>query len=768
MALFALLAAFTFDSIRREEARRIAHSRAETVFELVQDKGPDRPTETPGLAAWLHLELKKYQRRLAQGDPARARLYGEIAETRGDGQVPAFLNGLREVLVRSPQPAPDPETLRQVGTPHALHFRSQSDWELAGRRFVVTRRKALDGGSAEGAGSDRFLQGAAAHLLDLSARLPPLRPARVLRLYAVNEDGTLLSLPLGTTAQAESREFRKLPDLPNFVPYEFLFRFDSRSPSPAGQAAYSGLYLDLGGQGLVATLFAPAGTADWAGVVAADLKLDLDWADFAAGIEPPLLATVVDRLGALAERVLPWSELEQALPARTSPELAAAVRALAERDRREGREASPFYLYHGIVEGRGAVAALQVESSKWLLILFPEARAGFARLPAVLLALLAVLLLAGFEISRRRAERALAEKQNLLNTMQVPLIVVDPNSDEVVFGNRAAEDLGIRPGSRMGDRVAELPEAREHYQRMQSTGLGVRRAYGVPLQVEDQVRYAIVRSVAVTAPIEALQANERHRLGVLFLVEPEADLALWDRERVRNTRDEERRLLSGLLTHGVDTLARVLSHLLQRDSAKDTLFVAWLAEYLERRVAATAWLLEHWNAAPPLPPDNAVEAVQARGTIARFTAIFEEVEQDAELRARLHWDNGALSVPGEPMRIEIDWPESFWFACPLRGGFGFFLGEVLVNAVRHGRPGTRPRLSIALDRVRRELVFEVENERASEGEPGSRKKYGGLQILERLARLFEWNDLSFVPAEGTFRVSWRVPVSERGAAGAAD
>src|SRR4029453_1137308 len=58
-----------------------------------------------------------------------------------------------------------------------------------------------------------------------------------------------------------------------------------------------------------------------------------------------------------------------------------------------------------------------------------------------------------------------------------------------------------------------------------------RRAYGLPLRVRgddggEEERYAIVRSVAVTAPIEALEADERHRLGILFLLEPEADLAL--------------------------------------------------------------------------------------------------------------------------------------------------------------------------------------------------------------------------------------------------
>jgi len=122
--------------------------------------------------------------------------------------------------------------------------------------------------------------------------------------------------------------------------------------------------------------------------------------------------------------------------------------------------------------------------------------------------------------------------------------------------------------------------------------------------------------------------------------------------------------------------------------------------------------------------------------------------------------------PREPVfTAAIDWPDEYWFTCPVRGGFGFFLGEVLINAVRHGRPGSTPALRISLDRVRRELAFEVENE-LREG-PADRaadtgETYGGRRILERLARLFEWRDLTFEKEAATYRAAWRVPVSERG------
>ena len=99
--------------------------------------------------------------------------------------------------------------------------------------------------------------------------------------------------------------------------------------------------------------------------------------------------------------------------------------------------------------------------------------------------------------------------------------------------------------------------------------------------------------------------------------------------------------------------------------------------------------------------------------------------------------------PGSPvLTVDIDWPESHWFPCPVRGGFGFFLSEVLINAIRHGRPGSVPTVRIALDRVRRELVFEVENEVRPEAR-GDRRG-------------------TFEPAGDRFRVTWTVPVSERG------
>jgi two-component sensor histidine kinase len=106
---------------------------------------------------------------------------------------------------------------------------------------------------------------------------------------------------------------------------------------------------------------------------------------------------------------------------------------------------------------------------------------------------------------------------------------------------------------------------------------------------------------------------------------------------------------------------------------------------------------------------------------------------------------------------------------PVRGGFGLFLEEVLVNAVRHGRPGSMPSVGLHVDRGRHELLCEIENEvRPEDGGQARIEPYGGRRLLERLALLFGWQGLTFEETGGRFCVSWRVPVSEREEPGEAD
>ena len=286
LAGLVLLAALSF---RREWQERIGQSRSDAIFQLVQGRTPARPTETPGAAAWLNLELRRYRERIA--DPERARLYGEVAEWQDNRSVPPFFAPIREVLARPLAPPPTTEVpgagaLRLVtpatlgeGGAAAASLRSQNFLELDRHWFAVTRRKSLESGDPANP-SNRFLARVTPRLLGASRALaealvrhplpalPGSRPPRVVRLYALSEDGTLVTLPLPPlqtapfdpeasrrAALAEGRELRSSPERPTFVSNEFYFRFDFADPRE--QTFYSGLYLDLGGQGLVATITVP-------------------------------------------------------------------------------------------------------------------------------------------------------------------------------------------------------------------------------------------------------------------------------------------------------------------------------------------------------------------------------------------------------------------------------------------------------------------------------------------------------------------------------
>jgi hypothetical protein len=806
VALFVALALFTGRAIWMAWHERSGEARAAALFDLVGQRMPPRPTEAPGAMAWLQRELERYARHLPDD---RARLYRQFA-TASEG-VPPPLERVRDVIRETRVDPAATGRVRWLGASEssdAGSLRSQRLIVFDGSMFAVTRRRALDAAANPSqetsddvvrwaavllrGGSENVVRALADRLLP---SVPGNRPPYPVRLYVVAEDGTLISAPTGlgeadhpdnNLSAAAERELALLsarPGVPTFAPEEFFFRGGSPSiprgaPTPG---AYSGFYLDLGGRGLVSTItqprLAPHGQQ---AVVALDLGFEIDWQRFAASVDPPITGAAVRvKDGSAAS----WQVFDAALPSGSSPALRAATSALASRDRTAGDNTSP--VRHALVDGVGALAAFQVSDATWLLMLFPQTAPAFPVAAVVALAGLLALLLVGFELNRRRAEgerqksqQALAEKQNLLNTMQVPLVVVDPNTDAIVSSNRAAETIGIHAGSRFAELVWPEARARAHYQRMQAAGPQPRRAYGVPVAVKDDrgeihQRYAIVRSVAVTAPIEALAADERHRLGVLFVLEPEADLALLAEDLERDAHRDERRRLAGLLSHGVATLARVLEHCLSRpDPNPETReLTKWLAEYLERRLTVASWLLDHWDASPPLDRDSVVDAEQCRVTIDRFEAIFTRVRDDRELRARLHWDNGTLaawSSDGRVLETRFDWPESFEIVCPVRGGFGLFLSEVLANAVRHGRPGTVPVVTVRGDRVRKEIAFHVENETSSAVAEPRGETYGGLAILKRLGALFEWRDMSFASKDGKFVAEWRAAATERSAAGQPD
>ena len=184
----------------------------------------------------------------------------------------------------------------------------------------------------------------------------------------------------------------------------------------------------------------PVATPGQTGVLALDLAHAVNWDQFASTIPAPLAAAIVHTQPGAPHT---WVTLQQALSEGAPESIRMALTDLTGPATNKG-DLDP--ISHAIVGERGAITAFHVSDTAWLLTFFPSVAPSFPIGAVALLGAVLAVLLVGFEVNRRRAERAadraaraLDEKQNLLNTMQVPLVVVDPNTDKIVSANRVAE-----------------------------------------------------------------------------------------------------------------------------------------------------------------------------------------------------------------------------------------------------------------------------------------------------------------------------------------
>ena len=87
--------------------------------------------------------------------------------------------------------------------------------------------------------------------------------------------------------------------------------------------------------------------------------------------------------------------------------------------------------------------------------------------------------------------------------------------------------------------------------------------------------------------------------------------------------------------------------------------------------------------------------------------------------------------------------------------------------MRHGVAGSAPQVTIRCDRVKRELVCAVLNQRRDDRvRAGS--NYGGNALLTGMARLFGWREFTAGPDGPGFVVSWRAPLTRRDEPGQPD
>lgn len=777
----------------------LAQSRAETASRLMAVRTSPRSTETPGVNAWVSWSLLNNYHGDSEDENRRLK---RLVTPRTNEQFPDEFRSLLDVLSNAP-----PEnansiqmlTDEQLGGQRSnvkLEFRKVDFVKNSDQLLIMTARseeRIQDG-------IEEFAARTSTHLMDIKERwvqegvfesfgsLSRLRSARVARFYVLSEDESLISLPLGSKDSnasnnelylSEGEEFRKNPRSPTFVSNNFFFNFEFDQPLDS-QATFTGMYLDLGGLGLVASVIRPVIYNGKRCALGADVAFDIDWEEFARDLSPNLVSHVAHIAPSESINWNPWNEFGRSVP--EGGVLEAAMRELGDRAELDDQPPARKSIYLALTSKGEDVVAIQVDRETWLLLLVAGTEIALPWATMLLTSLVFFALIFRIEQSRRKAVQAqrsatgqLQEKQNLLDTMQVPLMVVDPNTDQVIYCNNAANTIGMTEGAYFGqDIVSPDAESQEQYRRTQTLGEEHRRAYGVPIRVkgdrgEVMTRHAIVRSVTVTAPIPTLRADERHRLGILFLIDEHVDLALLMDQRLFETQQDEKRRLSGLLNHGADSLARVLDQQIgglvgSQDSSKES-FAVWLSAYLSQRIQLISWTLENWGGQPAKTDQRVIERENVRRTLEKYEQVFQVAARDRSLRERLHWNNGPAVDSSSRRIIEtvLDWDDGSGFAVPREGVFGFFLGEVLTNAIRHGKAGSAIAIKISEQRNRNEIHFEIKNQLDSGNvkiEEAS-KPLGGLAILDELARLCGWAPLSRKQVNEDYVVRWVIPAIRR-------
>lgn len=751
-----------------------------TTSKFVGVRTAPRVTETPGINAWVTLLLEN-----TKIDSAEKAEFLEILDPSQKSAMPDLLKGYTTTL-REANVADSDSAIKSYGDndrqlKSLSAFRDIGVYEKPGFVAIATLQKSLKTRPKAPEEFCELLSRCQESLrgeIEINMGVGPLGKARLARVYLLDEFGNFYShafsnQPGRSRSEIISSEYRELQKnnlSPTYANNDFFFRFDFESPLD-DQQTYSGIYLDQGGLGLVSTIAIPRSFQETNCVLALDIEFDLDWERHLQNNQALAYSSLIELGHENGDNSSwqPWNRfLDEVDPGNTKLHQALSDLAALEIQRRSRTERKS--VYHQTTSGGADVVAIQVNRDRWLLFAVNNSRFTWPWLSIALTTITLSFLIYRIESGRKSANRSrqqaadqLAEKQNLLNTMRVPLMVSDPNTDQIVFCNDAAEGIGMSVGSVFGrDIVMDNAFAQSQYQKMQSASEESRRAYGIPIRVrqneQQEERLAIIRSVAVTAPIDSLRADQRHRLGILFLINPDYDIGFLLQNKVQETKSQERRLLSGLLNHGLESLTLMLAETLKDSANRESPLMHWLADYISQRVNVVAWLMENWGQQPTLLDQRVLNRQTIEGTVQKYHAVFGQVKSDRKVRQQLHWNNGLLasSDPSPIIELQMDWPADIVFQIPKEGIFGFFVGEVLINAIKHGRPGSTIVIKVTHDPVRAELSFDVANERQSSSPVGvaAPGTYGGQSILQQISNLCLWDYIGAVGQDGLFHAQW--------------
>ncbi len=749
-----------------------------------------RYVTNPGIEAWLVNLLERAGERLSARDQVVfERIMKEEHGT--TAELPPCMAPYAEQMLAAPPPMPERARVIELGHEPSDAMRSVQHVEIAGETLVLTRRRSLAEREPtilpeiEQAGAQLV---ALARAWDhetprewLTDRTLIEAPPQLVRLFAVVEDGSVLTLPIGPTLEEETAKLGrnlKEPSVASIVvfgPHEFA--------RPREQDIhYTGIYPDKLGQGFVATLVVPGlhepGRLEF--LIAADLGLSISHEQLVAAADPSLQLAVAGLPSeARGPTWQPWVTLLSALPTDASAELLREVHEHALRETQQDQRVEWEPLVFEKTD-RGVLFATQLAKDDWLVGLVEDPPLPWPSMllaPLLLLGLLTSVELRGHARERERERLELARRSHdaALDELQLALLVIDPNDDKVVHASPSAQrELGLAPGQVVHEQiVAADARSQAHYRDLQLAG-GRRRSYGLRLRGDqpDAPRFALVRSVSLREPVPELHAAANHRLALVCPITSEADLELMLEAELGAARQDERNKLATILEHGVDLLARVLATQLRKPSEDpDELALRRaLADYLFGRLHVTQWILDRWGGPPTSEIECILGAEHLHAVLAQYQAIFTRVGADPGLRAQLHWNNGTLAAPieGELIEVWIDWPDEYRLTAPIEGLFGYFVGEALVNAIKHGTPGRPITLEVDLDRARRELCVRVANPCPPQlADARDEQVYGGSSILIEIARVCGWQ-LTRERRGDEYELRWTCPVTLQRAPGLAD
>jgi hypothetical protein len=246
------------------------------------------------------------------------------------------------------------------------------------------------------------------------------------------------------------------------------------------------------------------------------------------------------------------------------------------------------------------------------------------------------------------------------------------------------------------------------------------------------------------------------------------ELSQLTKEHDQNSRRDERARLSSLIAHGLLASLHVLSSP-GSQAAFGSEVGTRILRMLNNRAELLSALFRALDDQDAEPPNAAVGPERVRETLDNYTALFSAVAQSFPLRKELDWTNGTLSRPtgDDVLKVALDWPSGAVIPCALPGAVGFVLGEALINAVRHGKPGTVPQVTIRGAHSGSALEVVVQNE-CKDGVVRTKASdhYGGSQLVDMLAERLRWR-VERSQADGRYTLSLLLPLIEPQTAGAA-